>query len=747
VRAFGSSGTAATVAAVTTACLALGASCRTLPRARPAVLPVAQAQAPAEAAVPPPVLRVGVQTEAPRVSLGADSGLVLWGVDAQGAAGRSGEVQRATFVMLSPASASRIFRVQVGSFAAQPAAQTAADRAEELSGQRPSIAWSGETQTHQVRVGEYASRDEARELAGRLVRSGVTGAFVVEEGQPAGGLIRLLETGQAFRSVTVRPAQPKELLSLDGQPYRGLFEVRANDAGNLTVVNVVNLEDYLRGVVPSELSPVSFPQIEALKAQAVAARTYALRNRGQFQDRGYDICATPTCQVYKGQAAEQPLSDRAVHETQGIAAYYRGAFINALYTSTCGGHTEDGEKVFEGQPSPYLRGVACAAEREPFESLRTLAPTRPIGREPGLNRDAGLLVALGVLDPGLASPGALDGPVTDPEIRAWTSRLVAGLKRRGCSSEVEGPLGRRASLFRFVVESLCWQERAQRLLAPGDPEYLLQVDDRSGFSSDAERLAAALLVQEGVIGPFADNTLRPTAPATRAQAVAVLARAALRVGPPTLLTGEFKGSGGGRLLVHRGDADESFPVDGGARLFRSFDGTPAAASELILNPGDKLSFMTTDGRVTFLEAEQSRLGTSADRDSRFYRWEVRLTPQQVAEGVARYGDPGSVKDVVPRALGVSGRVVELAVVGSRGEVVLKGLKIRTALGLRENLFVLDRELDPAGQVKQFIFTGKGWGHGVGLCQVGSSGLAQTGATYEQILKHYYTGINLDRAYE
>jgi stage II sporulation protein D len=124
-----------------------------------------------------------------------------------------------------------------------------------------------------------------------------------------------------------------------------------------------------------------------------------------------------------------------------------------------------------------------------------------------------------------------------------------------------------------------------------------------------------------------------------------------------------------------------------------------------------------------------------------------LTPQQVAEGVARYGDPGSVKDVVPRALGVSGRVGELAVVGSRGEVVLKGLKIRSALGLRENLFVLDRELDAAGQVKQFVFTGKGWGHGVGLCQVGSSGLAQTGATYEQILKHYYTGINLDRAYE
>ena len=71
--------------------------------------------------------------------------------------------------------------------------------------------------------------------------------------------------------------------------------------------------------------------------------------------------------------------------------------------------------------------------------------------------------------------------------------------------------------------------------------------------------------------------------------------------------------------------------------------------------------------------------------------------------------------------------------------MLTGLKVRWGLGLRENLFVVDRELDGAGDVARFVFTGKGWGHGVGLCQVGASGMAQAGATYDQILKHYYSG--------
>ena len=160
-----------------------------------------------------------------------------------------------------------------------------------------------------------------------------------------------------------------------------------------------------------------------------------------------------------------------------------------------------------------------------------------------------------------------------------------------------------------------------------------------------------------------------------------------------------------------------------------------------------MSFVLENGVVSFLEAEQTRKGASADRSSRYYRWEVRLTPAEVAKSLARFGSVGKVKDVVPRRLGVSGRVVELSVLGSDGEVVLKGLRVRSGMNLRENLFVVDRELDPRGQVERFVITGKGWGHGVGLCQVGAFGMALAGSSYEEILQHYYTGITLQKAYD
>src|SRR6185436_12886430 len=213
-----------------------------------------------------------------------------------------------------------------------------------------------------------------------------------------------------------------------------------------------------------------------------------------------------------------------------------------------------------------------------------------------------------------------------------------------------------------------------------------------------------------------------------------------------LISAEFRGMEGSLLAVKVGDAMQSYPLDSQVRLFRALDGSPLAASALGLSAGDRVSLVAPAGQVTFLESEQSLLGAAADRNSRYYRWEVRLTPEELARSIVRYGNVGTVRDVVPRRLGVSGRVVELLISGSRGDLVLTGLKIRWALGLRENLFVIDRETAPDGSIARFVFTGKGWGHGVGLCQVGASGMAQAGAAAEAILKHYYTGIEIAQAY-
>ena len=96
--------------------------------------------------------------------------------------------------------------------------------------------------------------------------------------------------------------------------------------------------------------------------------------------------------------------------------------------------------------------------------------------------------------------------------------------------------------------------------------------------------------------------------------------------------------------------------------------------------------------------------------------------------------------------GSSRRVTDLEVIGTNGTAHVRGGRIRSALGLREQLFVIDREYDENGRVSEFVFTGRGWGHGVGMCQVGAYGLAKEGYSFSAILQKYYSGIKLQKTY-
>jgi stage II sporulation protein D len=655
--------TVAAAAAVLGLTLPLAASCRSA--SAPPPVPPSPPAAPAlvaEALVPAPSIRIGVSTESPRVSLGADSGLIVDAVTASGEHVRA-SLQRATFV---------------------------------------------------AAAGEGAA------------------------------VARLVETGVEVVFATVVPEKRDEGGFVEATPYRGVFEVRAASASALTVVNVLNLEDYLRGVVPNELSPSAFPELEALKAQAVAARTYALRNLGQFRARGYDICATPSCQVYRGRSTEHPLTDQAVAETQGIAITHAGALINALYTSTCGGHTEDGGNIFEGEPVPYLKGVACAPERGTWARIKTLAPRAALDTEDRVGLDVALLQALGVVVRAQPFDRAwLRGAATEADVRGWTARLLAALRRQGCESRVDPPLARRATFFQHVVGVACWEERARRLLGPADTDYLVQVEDAGALHS-GERAAVAILLREGVLAAFEDNTLRPGNVISRGQALRLLARLALKVGPPELQGAEFLAFEADRLRVRLEESEAEYALDPSLRLVRTLGDNRAAASEVSIAPADRLRFVARAGRIVYLEVEQPTQGVASDRGSRYSSWELRLTPEQVSKGIGRYGSVGRVRDVLPRRIGVSGRVVDLAVVGSDGELRLSGLRVRWGLGLRENLFVVDRELAADGSVARFVFTGRGWGHGVGLCQVGAYGMARAGAKHAEILGHYYSGVQVGK---
>lgn len=145
---------------------------------------------------------------------------------------------------------------------------------------------------------------------------------------------------------------------MNGVQYRGNLEIRTN-AGQIWVINIVDIEDYLKGVVPCEIGRTSMNLIEAAKAQAVAARTYAYAHFNQYQDLGFDLYATIKDQVYQGASAEHELTNLAIAQTQGEILTFRGLPIEAKYHSTCGGRTADFNDAWSGKAPPYLRSVAC----------------------------------------------------------------------------------------------------------------------------------------------------------------------------------------------------------------------------------------------------------------------------------------------------------------------------------------------------------------------------------------------------
>ncbi len=157
--------------------------------------------------------------------------------------------------------------------------------------------------------------------------------------------------------IQVSPLTREGRLKVSEREYRGTMEVVSNSKGKLTVVNILDLENYLRGVVPPEIGNLKEDRIEALKAQAVAARTYTVANLGRRKSLGFDFYGSVIDQVYRGYSVEWPLADKAISETRGMIATYEGKPVSSFYSSTCGGTTESIENAWGGSPVPYLRSV------------------------------------------------------------------------------------------------------------------------------------------------------------------------------------------------------------------------------------------------------------------------------------------------------------------------------------------------------------------------------------------------------
>ena len=512
-------------------------------------------------------------------------------------------------------------------------------------------------------------------------------SLIVTIGQGEGPFVREdLETRMAIQTdgdtLLVRPLAKRirivpggAALRVNDQSFRGDLEVFGSPSGRLTLVNELLLEDYLLGVVPNELGPDTFPEIEALRAQSIAARTYIVRNLGQFEDEGFDICDTEFCQVYRGLDTEHPLATQAVELTRGQVATYDGAPINALYSSTCGGRTEDAGNVF-GTSVPYLVSTVCHYDHPDPQRFATATQYS--------SWEEGLLGIAGVAD------------------FADAARFL------GIRSVNSSPGTQQDELAEFIKQHF--------------------------FPDIPAESSRRFLEEQGILPVTGDAPIRD-----------VLLRLLLRKNGFEWQEARLIRWDGETLEVRIGSEVQHLGLAADAAIFKRIGDERIPVNEGSWVGGESMELRIVDGQVEAMVYRPGQTNPTADRYSPLAAWQVHRNRSEL-DAAIRPLNIGGLEDIVVLERGPSNRVLRADVQGTEGSRVMEGSGLRTLLGLRDTMVFIDDERNVRGQLLGMSLFGRGWGHGVGLCQVGAYGMAIDGASAEDILKTYYRGIEIERVY-
>ena len=690
------------------------------PRSAPGPLP-----APADAAPSGVLFAVGLKSDLAELVYGPPGR--RWIVAASGRA----EVLRGPLRLRPEGRRAVSFQVQAGAFSQEEPARELAERLAREYATTATVAFSADRGVYRALLGSFPDRAAAETFAATL-RSAGRDAIPVEGSSamnPAAAAATIVVAGED--GVTRRLASPVSLSSYgsdgpvlwDGKSYRGSVRVSVNGRGTLNVVNRVDLEEYLYGVVPAEMGPKRFDELEALKAQAIAARTYAMAHRGQFEAEGYDLCATPKCQVYSGLSSEDPLSNAAVDATRGLALASEGKFADALFISTCGGRTEDVENVFGETPVPYLVSVACGelmTTELPGAALDRRAPARDRSglewRGYVLSRHAGRRRA--------TRAGALE-----------TAQRWAGVPVEGAPPGTLAP----SAVYPSVVSAFGLAPARAVHLLTGEEQYYSEPPAVSGRLSGPGREAYDFLLRfrfgAGESIPPPDRNL------TEEEYAGLLLSAAMRSSGVTEGSGRFLRREGANVWVKTAEGRQGLPVDPELPLARRVGDRYLAAGVLTLRAGDRLRWWKRGSDVVALWVELDAAGPSYERESAWTEWVRRVSGRELSRRMAARVAGTEVREIrVVRRSG-SGRVIEIRVVTDAAEATMKRFDLRQALEMPDALFTVQRVRGPQGET-EFLFLGRGWGHGVGMCQNGAYGMALAGAKFDEILRHYYTGIEI-----
>ena len=361
--------------------------------------------------------------------------------------------------------------------------------------------------------------------------------------------------------------------------------------------------------------------------------------------------------------------------TRGVVATFDGKPIDALYTSTCGGRTENSENIFD-QKVPYLVSTSCEYKHpEPlaFSTSRSFPDWKKA-----------VLAVAGVSGFGDAQrfmglPATGEPPSADPKALAAFIRQTFYPSVTTSSDES------------FLT--------GQGILSPTGTipaeELLFRLVDKKG----------AFEWQQGVLVSWDGKTMT--------------------------------------LLVN--GQPKVFALGGDAPIYQRIGDERLAMRQGSWIGGELMDFRAEGDTIRMLVYRINFANPAADRFSRLAQWQVHKTRQEL-DAAFRAFNLGDLTDMRVIERGPSERLVTTEIAGSNGRRTVRALRLRTLLGLRDSLFSFDIERNARGAILGVTLYGRGWGHGVGMCQVGAYGMAMEGATFEEILKKYYKGIELTQVY-
>lgn len=693
---------------------------------RPRVLPFLAAPALLLAEGPP--VRVGILVGVTEVQISLPEGGQIQ--DLKGHALRTmkaGEKLRLWWDTRGIAQRSSEYRVQVGAPVKLAAAEALMIRLKAFNPEVSRVRVS-DGDTWRVLLGHFKSSDDADPLVEKLEAAGFDELWVSSESLPAPKA-----KGRALYAITesydrlplpegVRFMPRGAFTEVVGKGrYRGRIEVVPNRQGTLSVINTVDLESYLKGVVPREMGAWNYPALEALKAQAVAARTYAVANLGKRAEDGYDLVDTVSDQVYGGADGEQSLTDLAVQQTAGLVASYGGKPIQALFMADCGGSTVDVSWVFGGD-APYLKAATCYPDQPKTRLFVSVPQVTGEAAQPWLTWNLLKLVAAGAVP-----PSWLNG-----QIMAKAARV----------EDLSGPVSaiqKRLGLTATPIAAGNLALAMARSLGYGPlPEGQERSQDAAYFGLNGlpqqDRLLASFLLRQGLVRA---QDLK-TAP-TLGDALETLGRLWQGLEPIEPKTGTLLMDG---QVRPKKQGPQPFPLSPQVLIAESApDGSLRLVHSSQVQVGDQLMWLG-DNAAAIVIRRLDPDGAAWDRYNPTAHWRQAFTESELTAAIRKRVPIGALSELRARA-NENGRVLDLDVRDTAGRSHhFSGMRIRNLLGLKDNVFsfvTLGKAPD-----RTFVFFGRGWGHGVGMCQTGAYGMALEGWTYDQILKHYYSGIELTK---